>query len=999
MKYFTAVILGVLPGLIFAQNLISNGSFEFGTDGFVLKNVLRTDQNPQSEFIPLKAVADQEADGKLVLCLDNHYGNFFDILSREFSLKSDTEYTLRYRAKSTHEGQELSLTVYSASNGWRSWSSAAVLGNGWKDYESKFKTGPADGAPFLYQLQIRNSSPTDIPGSTVYLDKLELFETKSAPAGGLELAVSVPEKLFISENGKNTAEVTLKAGNFSEQPWSGEITLTLSDDYLTDIKSEQKIKIELAPGEIREFPVAFETGFGAFEINAAAPGMLHMIPGFYAVIGKYEQKPLDFDRDFCIAVNDGPHFMETGEYPLKGFLVYNASVGLKFDYLAKMGCRMIREHDGGCDSTDWSLMEPEQGKWDFSHADRILGIFRQYGIEPVSCVGRIYFLRPTEREKWWRNKGWPDWIWPTAVKGIHADYNWIDIRGRVYLPRMEYWREYIRKMAEHTKGNIKYYEIFNEPNGVMAAESYFPYMKAAYEEIKKVNPAAKIIGLCVTTDFGATGDRFVLDVMKLGGANYMDIAAFHPYQGRELSSLVPADRYIANFRKTVGNDLPVWNTEIYYLFDTSADLKEHGLINPAHAAARFLTDLGENVGQSLSIHGKQLWNKKSVYSQFPEAQDLVPNGVFVAYNALARHFEAAKCVGKFKLQSGNIVYLFRKDEKLAAAVWNWEKKDGVKGDFSGLEVLDVYGNPVKAGVLPLTGAPYYVFPGNLNEAEFRTKLENLPVSIDNPVGASPVVRIVGEEFALANLYNDSAVEQSAIAGFSGDGFTTTASVRVTIPANGSADVQIPLRRTNTQTPPVLRIFNSKRMQVIPVRVQKNLLTDPTGKVTLGDDDFQAEWILKRENDIVVFEATVKDSTRFADASKHPWEQDSLELFFDFAPERMEGLHPDMYTTLSGVLNDPRTFRAFIIPHGEKQLLLWLPLQNTFKESDFNYQATPLADGYKIRFTVANAKPDKLVGFDVKFNNVDPAKKSVKELRWTNNKNNIKDRTVFGIVKF
>ena len=144
------------------------------------------------------------------------------------------------------------------------------------------------------------------------------------------------------------------------------------------------------------------------------------------------------------------------------------------------------------------------------------------------------------------------------------------------------------------------------------AKSYFPFMKATYEEIKAADPDARVIGLSVTEDFGVKTGQFVKEMLQAGGAKYMDIASFHPYTSRELSSIAPADAMIAEFRQLFAEagdkNKPIWNTELYYLIDQQVkhDSYEEGLIRPHHIAMRFLIDLGEGVVQSISVHENQL---------------------------------------------------------------------------------------------------------------------------------------------------------------------------------------------------------------------------------------------------------------------------------------------------------------------------------------------------------------------------------------------------------
>lgn len=1004
MKLIMLVVLGAMPSLIFARNLVPNGSFELGTDGYGLQKTLRFDRNPNMEFIPLETFRDSAADGGQALRLRNPYAERFKLHSRQFPLKSNTGYTFRFRAKSTAEGQKLFFVPYSVRNNWHGWHFSPTLKNEWTEYEYKFKTGPKDGAPFQYHIQVRNVSDRNIPASDICIDKLELFESESVPSKSVELALAVKEPLFVSD-GKTSIPLTLKAGNFTGGPWSGTVAVTAREEFFPGLGDSRTLDLKLAPGEIQEIPVKLSTGYGAFQVTASADGIGHSIPTAFAVIGKYERGKLDFDRDFCVGINDGPDIIQNQTEPHFGIIARNAAPEKKFEYLAQMGCRMIREHDGGYESTAWSILEPQKGKWNFAHMDYTLNLFRKYGFEPLSCIGRINFLRPNEQEKRWRSKGWPDWLEPLCHPVTHKSYNWNGVRGRVFLPPIELWREYVRKIATHAKGRIRYYEVFNEANGVMSAEDYFPFQKALYEEVKKVDPSAKVLGLCVTSDFGVSGDRFTLDVMKLGGGRCMDIAAFHPYRGRELNSINPADRYIANFRKCLGpgyeKSMPVWNTELYYLFDTTDSSAMQSLCSPAHVAARFLTDLGENVGQSVSIHGGRLWSRRLLFPEGAGSSDswvnLVPNGNFVVYNALARHFEAAEPVAKHRLPNGTVTYLYRKQGRLVAAVWNWQKKTGVNGDFSGLRVLDLYGNPLKSGILPLTGAPYYVFPGALDETEFRRKLANLPVVLKNPVSATPLVRILnggGSYSLLAMLHNDSPEEQTAVVGFQGNRLTAERSIRATIPAGHSAGIQLPLRKTETESASVLRIYTGSGLLDVPVKTEENPQI-PVGKeISMGQNGFQALWTLKRAGNNLVFEAKIRDASNSgADAAgRQPWQQDCVELFVDTAPDELNASHPHAYT--------PNTFRIFVMPRlaPGKQLTAWLNDNGPVKRSGLNCTVVPEADGYRVTVVVPLEKIGRRIGFDVKVDDALPGKRTHRELHWTGEKENHRNRTTFGIIE-
>jgi len=92
------------------------------------------------------------------------------------------------------------------------------------------------------------------------------------------------------------------------------------------------------------------------------------------------------------------------------------------------------------------------------------------------------------------------------------------------------WRAFVRETARHFKGRIPVYEIWNEENhpGFWPnpnAADYTPVLKAAYEEVKAVDPSARVaIGGTAGCDLG-----YLECVYKAGGKAFFDIMNVHPY--------------------------------------------------------------------------------------------------------------------------------------------------------------------------------------------------------------------------------------------------------------------------------------------------------------------------------------------------------------------------------------------------------------------------------------------------------------------------------------
>ena len=128
-----------------------------------------------------------------------------------------------------------------------------------------------------------------------------------------------------------------------------------------------------------------------------------------------------------------------------------------------------------------------------------------------------------------------------------------------------------------------------------------------------------------------------------------------------------------------------------------------------------------------------------------------------------------------------------------AALWNFREQQGLQMDLAGLQIKDLFGNPVKAGILPVTPYPFYLFPGTLSENAFMEKLKQLNVIFDRPVQAVPFLRIFsgnGKSTGMLYLTNISKVQQKGIAGVSG-GVKSTGMLRFDLAPGETAALEFP----------------------------------------------------------------------------------------------------------------------------------------------------------------------------------------------------------------
>ncbi len=154
----------------------------------------------------------------------------------------------------------------------------------------------------------------------------------------------------------------------------------------------------------------------------------------------------------------------------------------------------------------------------------------------------------------------------------------------------DYQREFVQSvsfLAEHFRGRIDTWEVWNEPNyregAYLSAELYAPLLKATSDAIRQNNPRAKIV-------FGGLGSAWldsyqylvmVYDVLysQFGEVDPFDILAIHPYadgwqhggphpdhylraQDRNPGDVTILDRFVKLMAERGDGDKKIWVTEI-----------------------------------------------------------------------------------------------------------------------------------------------------------------------------------------------------------------------------------------------------------------------------------------------------------------------------------------------------------------------------------------------------------------------------------------------------
>jgi hypothetical protein len=224
----------------------------------------------------------------------------------------------------------------------------------------------------------------------------------------------------------------------------------------------------------------------------------------------------------------------------------------------------------------WSLIQPNQGDWNWEKHDRLIDLLTSKGISPL---GYFYFT--------------PKWAWKYPDCG-QARWN-----GRICAPKPEAWKEFVKKTVERYgcgpggKCQIKYWEIWNEPNSNKTGnedctdehislcgtiDDYFEMLRLAYEAIKTADPNATVVmaglGQGSTSTDGFLDKLLAKKYQNKPCGNFFDVFNIHHYYG-DPQSVLDGLKRVKELRKSYGlTDKPIWVTELNRGSDSCTPLAE-----------------------------------------------------------------------------------------------------------------------------------------------------------------------------------------------------------------------------------------------------------------------------------------------------------------------------------------------------------------------------------------------------------------------------------------
>ncbi len=205
----------------------------------------------------------------------------------------------------------------------------------------------------------------------------------------------------------------------------------------------------------------------------------------------------------------------------------------------------------------WQDVQPQPGAPDFAEADAQYERLRGLGVHVQLCLAD-----PTSE---WASTA-PDPLEGTTGGEAQSRRVW-------WLPRsFDLYEAYVRAVAEHFRGKVRHYEVFNEPSDRKGGESsnldlahtYLTFLATARRAVRAASADSLLLG----AGLGYLRDAENLSLIVAS----MDILSEHRYPGLQPTSGMLAD--FAGVRETLAasrGERPIWITEYGLYADDDPD--------------------------------------------------------------------------------------------------------------------------------------------------------------------------------------------------------------------------------------------------------------------------------------------------------------------------------------------------------------------------------------------------------------------------------------------
>jgi hypothetical protein len=294
----------------------------------------------------------------------------------------------------------------------------------------------------------------------------------------------------------------------------------------------------------------------------------------------------------------------------------------------------------------WGNIETQPGHFEWNYTDRLLDCARRHGITIYPIVAY-----------------WPGWAKAYTTEGI------------------DQYVSFLRALATRYHGQIKHWEIWNEPNIFFwqgTKEQYAELLTKSYRALKDIDPDCQVLGLSTSQI-----DYEYIEWM-LKHQTPFDILTIHPYRTHFDDSAFIADlKKVSDLaRMPDGKRRPVWLTEMgwathathpFYRQDFAANSQR----TQAELIARvYLSSIVSGVEPRTFWYDFRNDGDDPYYFEHNMGilrQDNQPKAAYLAYRTMTSLLDGLRYEGPVDAGVGNLAFRFVEpghNQRSLIAVWN-----------------------------------------------------------------------------------------------------------------------------------------------------------------------------------------------------------------------------------------------------------------------------------------------------------------------------------------
>ncbi len=278
--------------------------------------------------------------------------------------------------------------------------------------------------------------------------------------------------------------------------------------------------------------------------------------------------------------------------------------------------------------------------------------------------------------------------------------------------KLEDWTDFVYKVVDRYKDDIRYWELWNEPNISIRGgiDEYARIFKAGAMAVKRADPTA------IVSMGGTAGNdlKWIEGLYRQGAGPYIDQFNVHTYQwnskvfnSKNLSNQIQA---LNALQQSYGDNKPICVSEIGWTTIWLTEEEQARNLVQLYVAGLALRDQGLD---------RIYWYNFRDKGNDPKAQEdnwgVItnpgrPKPAFFALKELTSRLEDAVYLARLPLDAGVSAYLFHAPEGLVLAAWTGGPNVSVTLPQAGLTVTDLYGAsaPLSGKTAVLSDKPVYI---------------------------------------------------------------------------------------------------------------------------------------------------------------------------------------------------------------------------------------------------------------------------------------------------